>query len=118
MVGGTAISVVVFSLFIIVNLITIGWINDLLRFMSGLGKLSPGWYPLLVSGVVMLLVTQNLVVQLSLSASSLILTLIFGLMALGWVVYGFAKRNSVTRIAGLSWRSLQLQNCLCLTYTD
>ena len=61
-----------------------------------------GWYSLLVSGFAMLLAAQNLVVQLSLEASSLILTLLFGLTALGWVVFGFVKRNGVTRIGGLA----------------
>ncbi|MCL1918410.1 MAG: DUF2339 domain-containing protein [Peptococcaceae bacterium] len=100
--GNMAISGVVFVLYIMVNLIAVGWINDLLRYWSGLRKLPLGWYPLLLSGCAMLLTAQNLVVQMSLKASSLILTLLFGLTALGWVVFGFAKRNSVTRIAGLA----------------
>jgi hypothetical protein len=97
-----ALKVTAFALYIIVNIIAVGWINDLLRFVTGLRKLPPAWYPLLVSGFAVLLAAQNLVVQLSLTASSLILTLLFGLTALGWVVYGFVKRNGVTRIGGLS----------------
>ena len=95
-------SIVAFALYVIVNVIAIGWINDLLRFMIKLHKLPTGWYPLLISGGAVLLIVQNLVVQLSLGASSLILTLIFGITALGWVVFGFAKRNNATRIGGLS----------------
>jgi len=95
-------SIAAFVLYIIVNFIAIGWINDLLRFMIELHKLPLGWYPLLISGGTVLLIIQNLVVQLSLGTSSLILTLIFGITALGWVVFGFAKRNSTTRIGGLS----------------
>ena len=95
-------SIAAFALYIIVNFIAIGWINDLLRFMMKLNKLPAGWYPLLISGGTVLLIVQNLVVQLSLGASSLILTLIFGIAALGWIVFGFTKRNSTTRIGGLS----------------
>jgi uncharacterized membrane protein len=100
--GNQAIGITAFALYIIVNIISVCWINDLLRFISRLQKLPPGWYPLLISGFAVLMTTQNLVIQLSLRASSLILTLIFGLTALGWVLYGFAKRNNVTRIGGLS----------------
>ncbi|MDR2568696.1 MAG: DUF2339 domain-containing protein [Oscillospiraceae bacterium] len=100
--GGLAVVIVVFALYIIVNITAVGWVNDLLRFLSGMRKLSLGWYPLLVSGFFVLMVSQNLVVQLSLKASSLILTLIFGLTALGWVLFGFAKRNGAARICGLS----------------
>jgi len=97
-----AMSIAVFVLYIIVNFIAIGWTNDLLKFMIELHNLPLGWYPLLISGGAVLLIIQNLVVQLSLGASSLILTLIFGITALSWVVFGFAKRNSTTRIGGLS----------------
>ena len=39
--------------------------------------------------------------EYALDASSLLLTFIFGITALGWVVFGFVKRNWLTRIAGL-----------------
>ena len=99
--GGAAADVVIFTFFIVVNIIAVFWINDFLRFFVKLRKLSVEWYPLLISGFAVILLTQNLVVQLSLRASSLILTLLFGLTALGWVLFGFTKRNSVTRISGL-----------------
>lgn len=94
--------IAVFALYIIVNITAIGWINDLLRFLCRLRKLPLDWYPLLTSGAAMLLVTQNLVVQFSLGVSSLVLTLIFGLTALGWVVFGFAKQNGIMRVSGLA----------------
>ena len=100
--GVFALNVVAFSLFVIVNIISIAWINDLLRFSCGAHKLPLTWYPLLLSGFVVLLVTQNLVVQLQLEASSFILTLLFGLTAFAWILFGFIKRNGVARIAGLS----------------
>ena len=89
------------ALYIIVNITAVGWFNDLLRFLCGLRKLSLDWYPLILSVGTMLLATQNLVVQFSLGASSWILTLFFALVALGWVVFGFIKRNVQIRISGL-----------------
>jgi uncharacterized membrane protein len=100
--NNAALNIAVYVLYVIVNIIGVFWVNDILRFIAGVRKLPLAWYPLLVSGFAVILVTQNLVVQLDLIASSLILTLVFGLTALGWVIYGFAKRNGVTRIGGLS----------------
>jgi len=100
--GNGTLNGVIFTLYILVNLIGIGWVNDFLRFMSGLKKLPLRWYPLLVSGWAVLLAAQNLVVQMSLKPSSLILTLLFGVTAFGWVVFGFVKRNGITRMSGLA----------------
>ena len=100
--GVFLLNVVVFSLFAIVNVTGIAWINDLLRFSCRIQRLPLTWYPLLLSGFAVLLVTQNLIVQLQLEASSFILTLLFGLTAFAWVLFGFIKRNGIARIAGLS----------------
>jgi uncharacterized membrane protein len=100
--GTAVVDITAFALFIIINIIAIGWINDLLRFLCGVRRLPPVWYPLLFSGFAVLLAAQNLVVQLSLRPQSLILTLLFGLTALGWVLYGFIRRNGVTRVSGLA----------------
>jgi uncharacterized membrane protein len=99
---GRGTAVIVFVMFVIINLIGIGWFADFLRFLTGLRKLPLRWFALLVSGYAVLLALQNLVVQLSLKPSSLILTLVFGLTALGWVIFGFVKRSGVTRISGLA----------------
>jgi uncharacterized membrane protein len=56
---------------------------------------------LLVSGFAVVLLAQNLTARLHLGPSSLILTLLFGLTALGWVLYGFLKREALMRRCGL-----------------
>ena len=96
------LSITAFALYIAVNIVAVMWLNDLLRFLSGARRFPVELQPLIVSAFAMLLAAQNLVVQLSLRASSLTLTLLFALTALCWVVFGFVKRNSVTRISGLS----------------
>lgn len=100
--GGGSVATIVFVLYIIINLTGVAWVTDTLRFLAGLRKLPLQWFPLLVSGFAMFLASQNLVVRLSLKPSSLILTLAFGLTALGWVIFGFVKRNKITRLSGLS----------------
>jgi uncharacterized membrane protein len=100
--GVTAVGVAVFALYIMVNLFAVLWVNALLHFLISLRRLSAAFYPLAASGFFVLLAVQNMVVQLSLGPSSLALTLVFGLAALGWIAHGFARQNRITRISGLS----------------
>lgn len=99
--GGTVLAVMVFVLYLLVNIIAAVWLNDVLRTMMSAKKLSPAWYPLFISGYVLLVIVQSFVVQMQLGISSLVVTLIFGLAALAWVIFGFVQRNEVTRISGL-----------------
>ncbi|MCL2517235.1 MAG: DUF2339 domain-containing protein [Oscillospiraceae bacterium] len=96
------IKIIVFILYIITNIISVFWMRDLLQFMVLKKALPLKFYPLLLSGYFVLAVTQNLVVQFELQASSMILTFIFGFTALCWVFFGFAKRNNIIRVSGLS----------------
>ena len=99
---GLVWAITVFVLFILANIGAVGWLNDLLRSLTKMRRLSFGAYALIVSGFAVLLLIQNLVVQFDLRASSMVLTLIFGLTALAWVIYGFVQRNNVIRVGGLS----------------
>ena len=99
---GLVLAVTVFVMFILVNVAAVGWVNDLLRYLNKIRRLSVGPYALIVSGFAVFLIIQNLVVQFDLRASSLVLTLIFGITALAWVISGFIKRNNVMRVGGLS----------------
>ena len=65
-------------------------------------KISLEWYPLLLSGFFVLLLTQNLVVQYNLGFSSIILSLIFALTSVLWIIFGFAKRYAFLRRFGLA----------------
>lgn len=96
------IKVLVMSLYIISNLLGVFWMRDLLQFLVLKKALPLIFYPLLLSGYFVILLMQNLVVQLNLQASSMVLTFIFGGTALCWIIFGFARRNNVTRISGLS----------------
>ena len=98
----TAIKILVISLYILTNIIGVFWTRDLLQFIVLKKALPVKFYPLLLSGYFVLLVSQNLVVQLNLQPSSMVLTLIFGATALGWIIYGFYKRNNIIRVSGLS----------------
>jgi uncharacterized membrane protein len=100
--GGTAAEITAFTLYVIVNLFAVVWTGKFFRLLAGLRVYPITFCPLLISGFFVLLASQNLVVQLSLKPQSLVLTLVFGLTALGWILFGFIKRNGMTRVSGLA----------------
>ncbi|MCL1805000.1 MAG: DUF2339 domain-containing protein [Clostridiales bacterium] len=59
------------------------------------------WYPLVVSGYFVLLLTQNLITQYDLRFSNAAISIIYVLTALAWIVYGFTRRYSFVRRFGL-----------------
>ena len=97
----TAVKILAMVLYIATNLGGVFWMRDLMQFMILKKALPLKFYPLLFSGYFVLATTHNLIVQLELRASSMVLTLIFGFTALFWILFGFAKRNSATRVCGL-----------------
>jgi len=64
-------------------------------------KLGVEWYPLLVSGYFVIILTQNLITQYNLSFASAWISIIYVLTALAWIVFGFIKRYSFIRKFGL-----------------
>ena len=97
-----AVKVLVMSLYVLTNITGVFWTRDLLQLMILKKTLPFKFYPLLLSGYFVLAISHNLVVQLNLQISSMILTLIFGFTALCWIIFGFAKRNNIIRVSGLS----------------
>jgi uncharacterized membrane protein len=59
------------------------------------------WYPLIVSGYFVVILTQNLITQYNLSFASAAISIIYVLTALLWIVLGFVRRYSFIRLFGL-----------------
>jgi uncharacterized membrane protein len=98
---GSGREIAAFALLIALNLIAVYRMYDLLRRINEMTKQKSQLQPLLLSGFAVFLLIQSLVVQASLGAASPVLTLIFGLTAICWILYGFIKRNNIARICGL-----------------
>jgi uncharacterized membrane protein len=60
------------------------------------------WLPLIVSGYFVVLLSQNLIAQYSLSFSSAVISIIYALTALAWIVFGFVRRFVFIRRFGLA----------------
>jgi len=82
-------------------LISVFVMHDLMKLVVLELKLSVEWYPLFVSAYFVIILTQTLITQFSLSITSMWLTIIYVLTALAWIVFGFAKRYSLIRKLGL-----------------
>jgi len=86
---------------IFANLLAVFAVNDLTKsFVLG-EKLKVEWYPLIVSAFFVLLLTQNLTVQLGLEFSNMLISIIYAVTALMWIVFGFIKRYTFIRRFGL-----------------
>lgn len=86
---------------IALGLISVLAVRDLMKLIVTGRKLSIEWYPLIVSGYFVLILTQNLITQYNLSFSSAGISIIYVLTALAWIIYGFMKRYSFIRRFGL-----------------
>ncbi len=71
------------------------------RILSSGRWLRAEWVPLILSGYFVVVLTQNLTVQYGLAFSSAVLSVIYVLTALGWIVLGFMRRYSLLRRFGL-----------------
>jgi hypothetical protein len=59
------------------------------------------WLPLIVSGYFVILLSQNLIAQYNLSFSSAVISIIYALTALAWIIFGFVRRFVFIRRFGL-----------------
>ena len=64
-------------------------------------KLGVQWYPLILSGYGVIILTQNLIVQYDLSFASAAISILYGLTAFAWIAFGFLRRYSLIRKFGL-----------------
>jgi uncharacterized membrane protein len=100
--SGGAPGAAAFAVYIAVNLLALFWARDFLRFLCAAEKLPLSWYPMALSLAGLFMAAQNITVQMRLTASSFILTALFGAAALGWVLFGFIRRSAITRAGGLA----------------
>jgi hypothetical protein len=61
----------------------------------------PQWLPFGVSAYFLIILTQNLITQYRLSTASIVISLIFIITALAWVIFGFIRRVAFMRRFGL-----------------
>ncbi|MDR3288949.1 MAG: DUF2339 domain-containing protein [Peptococcaceae bacterium] len=96
--GITLVGVVIL---LAVGLLSVLAARDLVKLIVTERKLGVEWYPLIIFGYFVIILTQNLITQFNLSFSSAVISIIYVLTALAWIVFGFMKRYSFIRRFGL-----------------
>ena len=86
---------------VIVGLISVLAVRDLMKLIVSGRELGMEWYSLIISGYFVLILTQNLITQYNLTFSSAVISIIYVLTALAWIIYGFMRRYSYIRRFGL-----------------
>ena len=89
-----------------VLLIALGFLSvlalqELIKIIVTHQKMKVEWYPIIISAYVVLLLTQNLITQYNLSFTSAVISIIYVVTALAWIVFGFMRRYSFIRRFGL-----------------
>ena len=75
--------------------------RELMKMLVTGRKIGVEWYPLIVSGYIVIILTQILLTQYGIVFSNAAITIIYGLTALAWIVFGFIHRFSLVRKFGL-----------------
>jgi hypothetical protein len=77
-------------------------------------KFGTEWYPLLVSIYLVIILTQNLIIQYELNFTNFAISIIYILLAFSWIVFGFIKRYSFIRRFGLGLSFLAMAKLFLL----
>ena len=86
---------------LVIGLLSVLAVRDLMQLIVMERKIGVEWYPLIISGYYVLILTQNLITQYNLQFSNAAISIIYVLTALAWIIFGFMRRYSFIRRFGL-----------------
>jgi uncharacterized membrane protein len=95
------ITVIGTVILVVLCLLSILALRDVMRIIVTDRKRGIEWLPLVVSGYFILLLTQSLIAQYNLRFSSAVISVIYVLTALAWIIFGFTRRFTFIRRFGL-----------------
>jgi hypothetical protein len=95
------ISVAGTAVLVALSLLSVFVVSDIVKMFVSDQKLGIEWYPLIVSGYFVVILTQNLITQYGLQFSSAVISIIYVVTALAWIIFGFTRRYSFIRRFGL-----------------
>ncbi|MDR0424088.1 MAG: DUF2339 domain-containing protein [Clostridiales Family XIII bacterium] len=98
---GFGVTIAGTAILLVLGLLSVLALRDMMKMIVVERKMGIEWYPLIISGYFVVVLTQNLIVQFNLSFSSAAISIIYVLTALAWIVFGFARRYSFIRKFGL-----------------
>lgn len=102
------------TILIIINLLSVLAMMDLVKGLVLDRKLGVEWYPLIQSIYLVVILTQNLIIQYELKFTNFVISIIYILLAFSWIVFGFVKRYSFLRRFGLGLSFLAMAKLFLL----
>ncbi len=108
------ISILGTVILILINLMSVLAMMDLVKGFVLDRKFGTEWYPLLVSIYLVIILTQNLIIQYELDFTNFAISIIYILLAFSWIVFGFIKRYSFIRRFGLGLSFLAMAKLFLL----
>ncbi len=87
---------------IIIGLLSILALRDLVLCLVLERKLGVEWYPLVISAYFVLILTQCLITQYHLAFTNAVISIIYVVTALSWIILGFVRRYALIRRFGLA----------------
>lgn len=102
------------AILIIINLLSVLAMMKLVKGLVLDRKLGVEWHPLIVSIYFVVILTQNLITQYELEFTNFSISIIYILLALSWIVFGFIKKYSFLRRFGLGLSFLAMAKLFLL----
>ena len=90
------------AVLLVLSVLSVLALRDAMKIIITGRKKGIEWLPLVVSGYFIVILSQNLVAQYNLSFSSAVISIIYVLTALAWILYGFIYRFAFIRRFGLA----------------
>ena len=90
------------GLLLIVSLFAVFIVYDLMKGIAKEASLGAQWIAITVSGFLVVLLTQALIAQYNMAFSSAVISVIYMIAALLWIIFGFVKRYAALRRVGLA----------------
>jgi len=87
---------------IILGVLSVLAIRDAMKVIIIRRKKGIEWLPLVVSGYFIVFLSHNLVLHFNLNFTSAVISIIYVLTALAWIIYGFMRRFAFIRRFGLA----------------
>lgn len=96
-----SVTIIATVILLVLGILSVLAIRDLTKIVVVEHKLGVEWFPIIISGYSVIILTQNLIVHYNLSFSSVVISIIYVIAAFAWIIFGFVRRFSAVRRFGL-----------------
>jgi len=106
------------TILVVLSLLSVVALRDLMGMIILGRRLGIEWFPIAISGYIVVILTQILIVQFDMPVYSAAITIIYVLTAFAWIVFGFRRRYSLIRKFGLGLALLSVAKLFVVDLAD